>query len=110
MIKIMKKLLYLPLVIISLLSCEDVVDVNLRNEDTGMYVVDGTIETGSAPYLFLSRTVSVTEQMQPDWVSGANVQISDDLGRTVTLVENDSIPGFYTTPEAIHYVGRNNFV
>jgi hypothetical protein len=92
----MRKLLIIPAIFIYLTSCTERIDVKLDDTFTRL-VVYGTITTDTTShYVELSTTTSYYYNEAPPPVSGASVEIADDLGNVVDLPEVE--PGKYSTP------------
>ena len=92
----MKKILYiLPVVYLLFTSCTERIDIELDDSFTRL-VVYGAITTDTTRhYIELSTTSSYYYNEAPPPVSGASVEISDDVGNTVGLTEVE--PGKYAT-------------
>ena len=76
---------------IFLSSCEKTVSFQLNNAETKKLVVDGQIETGKTPIVFLTNAIGVTEPLNFNTVinsiaRGAIVEVSD-ANRTIQLIE-----------------------
>jgi hypothetical protein len=76
--------------IITLTSCQKEVHINLASAPPQV-VVNGTIETGYPPYVFLTSTIGFFSQvnlatLQNSFLHGANIQVSDGT-KTITLKE-----------------------
>jgi hypothetical protein len=92
----MKKIFYLiPALLIYLTSCTERIDVELDDSFTRL-VVYGAITTDTTRhYIELSTTSSYYYNEAPPPVTGASLEISDDLGITESLTEVE--PGKYAT-------------
>ena len=92
----MKKLLIIiPAIIFMVASCTERIDIELDETYTRL-VVFGSITTDTTShYVVLSTTTSYYYNEAPPPVTGANLEISDDLGNSVTLTE--VAPGKYAT-------------
>lgn len=92
----MKKILYIiPAVLIFLHSCTERIDIELDDSFTRL-VVYGAITTDTTThYVELSTTSSYFYNEAPPPVTGASVEISDDLGNMESLSEVE--PGRYAT-------------
>lgn len=92
----MKKIFYiLPIIIISMVSCTERIDIEL-DETYSRLVVYGTITTDTTTHFVeLSETTSYYYNEAPPPVTGAQVEISDDLGNVFSLTEQS--PGKYAT-------------
>jgi len=92
----MKKIFYIiPAVLIFLTSCTERIDIELDDSFTRL-VVYGAITTDTTRhYVELSTTSSYYYNEAAPPVTGASLEISDDLGNTVSLTEVE--PGKYAT-------------
>jgi hypothetical protein len=92
----MKKLLFIiPVILLFLNSCTERIDIQLDEGYTRL-VVYGTITTDTTRHIVeLSKTTSYYYNEAPPMVSGASVDISDDLGKVEDLTE--IAPGKYAT-------------
>jgi hypothetical protein len=93
----MKKLFVaIPAIILLITSCTERIDIELDETYTRL-VVYGTITTDTTRhYVTLSTTTSYYYNEAPPPVSGASLEISDDLGNVINLTEVE--PGKYSTP------------
>jgi len=76
---------FLLLIILGFISCEKDIEIKL-DDTTESLVVDGSIENGQAPLLFLSRSLNYFSQIDPEilansFVRNAEVYISDGVKR-----------------------------
>lgn len=110
------------LLLLSLVSCEKEVHINLNNGESQL-VVQGAIETGLPPYVILSKSIGYSptidlSTLANTYVHGAVVTVSDG-SRTVTLREYqiDSVVqhtsySFYiysvdsADPQSLSFVGQ----
>lgn len=92
----MKKLfLIIPAFLLLAASCTERIDIQLDDTFTRL-VVDGAITTDTGRhYVKLSTTSSYYYNEAPPMVSGASLEISDDLGNVEPLAEVE--PGTYST-------------
>src|SRR4030042_4633354 len=105
----MKKALFLlPLAILGFASCEDVIEVDLKDENTDLFAVEANITTTDEPFVFLTKGLPVTVDQSYEGISDAIVVISDNAqpARTVTLVEDPGRKGYYAVPSGIEYYGE----
>ena len=87
-----------------LLSCEEVVELPLRDADQQL-VIEGLVRDGFGPhYVLLSQTQPLYDTAAPAPVTGAEVSISDNTGQSVQLRE--VLPGRYETETLEGVVGR----
>lgn len=91
-------------------ACEDVIDIRLSDEDTGLYAVEAKITTEDNPYVFLYKSQPVSSSESYRGVSNAVVTISDDSQppKIIQLVEAPEKPGLYVTAEDASYRGEIN--
>lgn len=99
------KLLFLSLIFLS--SCEKTVSFQLNNAETKKLVVDGQIETGKNPIVFLTNAIGVTEPLNFNTVinsiaRGAIVEVSDP-NRTIQLIEQNN--AYQVAPQDSSFVG-----
>ncbi len=102
----MKKLfIIIPAFLLLVSSCTERIDIELDDSYTRL-VVYGTITTeATTHYVDLSVTTSYYYNEAPPKVSGAAIEISDDLGNVESLQEVS--PGRYaTSPQFAAVVGR----
>jgi len=92
----MKKLFFIiPAILLYVTSCTERIDIDLDETYTRL-VVYGAITTDTASHFVeLSTTSSYYYNEAPPQVSGASLEISDDLGNVVNLTETE--PGKYAT-------------
>jgi hypothetical protein len=88
-------------------GCEDVINVNLNEQDLGLFGVEATITTRDDPAVFLYKTLKVSQSGAYPGVSGAVVSVSDNAipANKVTLVEDLTQRGNYRLPQGTHYPG-----
>lgn len=106
------------LIISTLLSCEKEVNIDIKSGKTQL-VVEGAIETGAPPYVFLTNSIGYfstvdLNTLQNSFIHDAEVYVSDGI-KTVRLVEQSLDTGgtgikffFYTvkTPLAPEMIGE----
>ncbi len=92
----MNRVVFIMLLIsASLLSCEDVIDINLNDADPRLVIV-GTVSNRSyEQQVTVSRTVAFDVAQPHAPVSGAEVTVVDGSGRVFPYVEQS--PGVYTS-------------
>jgi hypothetical protein len=102
-------------VIVTLLSCEKEVKINLDSGEPRL-VVEGAIETGLPPYVFLTKSIGYfatidLNTLQNSFVHGAKVTVSDG-SRSVDLIEYtvDTGNGYKFSFYTIDTAGGNFFV
>lgn len=101
------------LLVLSLISCEKEVKINLKTGDPSL-VVEGTIENGLPPYVFLTRSIGYfstidLNTLQNSFVHNAKITVSDGI-QTITLKEYNVDTGstgnklyFYTIDTATNF-------
>ncbi len=93
-IKCYRNLFTLSLTIMACISCEKVIEVDVKNAEPQL-VVQGNIHTSSGPYLvYLNLSVGNDETNNFPVVQGASVHITDNIGGSEKLTE--SLPGVYS--------------
>jgi hypothetical protein len=90
-----------------MVSCEDVIDVNLNKKDLDLYAVWANITTIDEPVVYLYKALPVTVDEPYSGVSGAVVTLSDNAvpSNSIILVESVSEKGLYLVPENQEYLG-----
>jgi hypothetical protein len=103
-----KYFLILPLVILGFTSCEDVIEVDLKEENTDLFAVEAKITTADEPFVFLTKALPVTVDQSYEGISDALVTITDDAqpSRTLNLVEDPGRKGYYIIPPGMDYYGE----
>ncbi len=90
--------------ILSLSSCQKVIDINL-NSAAPVIIIEGNISNQPGPYTVqLSKTVNFSEANTFPQVTGASVTIADNAGNSDILTETS--PGIYKTNTLQGVVGR----
>lgn len=91
----MNKLLYISLLTLIFLSCEDKIDLDVPNGEAKL-VVDGKMTNGdSLQTVTLSSTSPYFETSRTPRVSGAEVYVMTSDDERIDFVENQSRPGDY---------------
>lgn len=85
-------LLALAAAVITLTSCEKVIDINLNSAEK-RYVVEGVITDQNGARVLISQTRDFHEDNSMVMISGASVEIAENGGAPVTLPE--TAPGVY---------------
>jgi hypothetical protein len=92
----MRKNLYIsyifPVMLLLFFSCREVYYPEGLNSGKAIPIIQGRIADGESPTVVISRAMDY-EQDAPDYISGAEVIISDNKGNEVTLAEIS--PGHY---------------
>ena len=92
----MKKLSYLLFFVISISSCQKVINVKL-NDSAQQYVIEGEVTNAAGPYtVSISRSRNFTENNDFDQITGATVLITD-VTSSLTDTLRVSSPGKYST-------------
>lgn len=88
-------------------SCEDVIDVELKEEELNLTGVEATITTQEEPTVFLYKTLKVSQDEDYPVISGAVVVINDNASPSnqVTLVEDALTKGLYTVAQGTSFKG-----
>jgi hypothetical protein len=96
------------LVAVIFVSCEDVVDVKLSEEEVEFYAVEAKITSESNPFVYLYKTSKVNDDSGFAGISGAEVVVSEkeQPQNAVELVENPENKGWYQVPEGIDFNGE----
>ena len=77
----MKNLIIILAAIFMFSSCEDVIDVELKEMDQDLYVVEAKITTIDNPWVNITMSLPVTVDEDYEGVSNAVVSISNDAQR-----------------------------
>jgi len=94
-ISIMAKGVFLSISLILLISCEEVIELDLQSSESQL-VIEGVITDDVGPYsVKILRSTDFYEPSTFEKVPGAVVIITDDMGVTDTLTEAE--PGHYLT-------------
>ncbi len=104
----MKKYGYIfPLAILAFTSCEDIIEVDLKEENTNLFAVEAKITTRDEPFVFLTKGLPVSVDQSYEGISNALVTITDDAepARAITLVEDPGRKGYYIVPPGVDYYG-----
>jgi hypothetical protein len=114
-IKQMKYIILLIAGILLMFSCEDVIDVDLKQSDTDFYTVEAQINSVEGAEVFLGKAVPVEENIRARGICNAVVTIYDDQvpANKVTLEESNDSAGYYILPEGVEYkgvAGRNYYL
>jgi hypothetical protein len=105
-----KYIFFLAFVLILMNACEDVIDIELSDEDVGLYAVEAKITAEDNPYVFLYKTQPVSSAEPYTGVSGAVVTVSDNSQppQTIQLAEDPENTGLYIPEEGIIFHGEYN--
>jgi hypothetical protein len=90
-----------------LISCEDVINVNLNDEELNLIAVEAEITTQTQPTVYLYKTLAVDQTLTYPIISGATVVFTDNASpaNQVTLTEDKSNLGHYQVPGGKEYLG-----
>jgi hypothetical protein len=92
----MKKIIFLPFVLLAVLvftGCEKVVDIDLKDSPSKPVVEGIVADQQGMSYVKLSRSGSYFNALNPDFISGAQVEVTD--GNGIKTVFNETTPGVY---------------
>ena len=103
-----KSIIILFIIAIYLVSCEDVVDIKLSDEDLDFYAVEARVTTDDNPFVYLYKSQKVDESDPYSGISGATVVISENSmhQRSITLKEITKYPGLYIPEDGTSFFGR----
>ena len=89
------------------ISCEDVIEVKLSEENLNLYCVEASITTQSKPTVFLYKSLRVNQDVAYPGISGAVVAISDNAtpSNSISLIEDPHKKGQYLVPQNSEYLG-----
>ena len=86
----------------SLFSCTQRIDIHVDDAPPRL-VIYGTINTDARQHsIRITRSAGYFTTESPEGVSDAVVTISDDEGRVIPLIENDTVPGWYQTDANVY--------
>jgi hypothetical protein len=91
--------------IISLTSCEKVIDINIKDADKKLVIEGSVANLPEYNYVKLSFTKGFSSTADYENASGAVVFITDEDGNEYTLTETE--PGMYTNPSLIGQAYQN---
>jgi len=74
-------------------SCEEIIDIDLKDADPVLVVEANISDVNELHYIYLSKTVQFGDDNKPLRVSGAQVRVSEDGSRVYTFDEFS--PGVY---------------
>ena len=90
-----RSIFLLPLALLTLSACEDVIDVNIPKGEP-LLVVDGAVTDQPGPYVVkLTKTIPYFDEQALPPVPGAVLTLTDNEGQRETLRERE--PGTYET-------------
>jgi hypothetical protein len=107
----MKKItqIVLLMVIVLTTSCEKVIDITPKNASPEIMIEATLTDNASVvPTVKITKSVALNENNVFPTVSGALVNITDNLGNSVTLSETQS--GVYTTSALVGVSGRTYYL
>jgi hypothetical protein len=88
----MKKLFYIFVISFALISCTEVIDIDI-NASNPQLVVEGGIGLNEPARIVLTRSISLDESIEIPFEENAEVEISDNDGNNEKLME--LLPGIY---------------
>lgn len=92
----MKKIFGWILIFAALVGCQEVVELDLENGEP-RYVIQAELTFGdSLARVQVSKSVGISETNDFPQVTGALIEITDELGTVTTLVEDSA--GYYSAP------------
>jgi hypothetical protein len=86
------KILVFPVILLLLISCREVYYPEDLNTGKAIPIIQGQITENETPTVVISRAMDYHSSV-PDYISGADVIVSDNNGNEVTLTEG--LPGHY---------------
>jgi len=103
----LKAIIFLLAISAFFVSCEDIVEVKLSDNDIGLYAVEAKITTDNNPYVLLYKSQLVTSNAEYPGVSGATVVISNNSkpNKSIVLHESAEIQGLYLPRQGSFYWG-----
>ncbi len=105
----MKRIIFFifPVLLLLFASCEDIIEVELNEEDTGLYAVEAIITTIDEPVVFLTKGLAVSANDDYQGISGAIVTITDNAvpANSIQLIQDPDKIGKYVVPPDIEYTG-----
>jgi hypothetical protein len=103
----MYKYIIIAIALLSFASCEDVIEVDVKDQEKDLYIVEAKITTLDEPWVFVSKTLSVTVDQPYLGISNLTVTITDDAqpANGITLIEDAERKGYYTIPDSVDYFG-----
>jgi hypothetical protein len=102
------KYIVLIIIILSSVSCEELIDLKVHDSNLEILVVEGMITTDTtAHYVWLSLTGGFYLEKETPKVSGARVKILDDTGHIFELEEQ--APGVYKTEDDVYGLPGVNY-
>lgn len=91
----MKKLLYIFAISFALISCTEIIDIDI-NASNPQLVVEGSIGLNEPARIVLTRSISLDESIEIPFEENALVEITDNKGNSEMLIEVS--PGIYFSP------------
>lgn len=98
----------IALIMLGFTSCEDVIEIDLKEENTGLYAVEARVTTTGKPYVFLTRGLPVSVDQDFEGLADARVTLSDNANppHLITLSADAEKPGYYTLPAGYDFAGE----
>ena len=75
----MNKYILIAMFLFLFASCEDVIQVEVRSQEQGLYSIEAKITTESEPWVFVTKTLGVTIDQPYAGISNLVVTLSDDV-------------------------------
>jgi len=103
----MNKYILIAMFLFLFASCEDVIQVEVRSQEQGLYSIEAKITTESEPWVFVTKTLGVTIDQPYAEISNLIVTLSDDVqpSNSIVLVEDANRKGYYTVPQNEDFYG-----
>jgi hypothetical protein len=96
----MRKLIALTLIVASF-SCEKVIDIPVDDAEQRIVVEGQLYDMMDESFVRLSRTGSVYQEDNFEFISGASVTVTDNQGGSWVFVESSTESGLYTDPSFV---------
>ena len=92
-----KHIIFGFILLLSVVSCTERIDIDVDDAPSRL-VIYGYITSDTKQHsVRITRSAGYFSTNSPEGVSNAVVTISDDYGKVIPLIENDTVPGFYQT-------------
>ena len=103
-----KTTILLILISVLLISCEDIVEVQLSDENVDLYAIEAKITSDNNPYVYLYKSQLVNIDTPYPGISSATVVISDNSKpqKSIILHENQERKGLYLPKPGSFYWGE----
>ena len=103
----------LPAVLISALllvlisGCENVIEVDLKNAGPRLVIEGHISNVPDQSYFVLSHSTDFYQPNDVEFISDAEIIITDDFGAVDTIFESSGFPGLYVNPNVFGVPGRS---